>query len=540
MSAGDAVSADLTSVKNVLSVLSTRFTSLASDVSHIRSAVSNVSAESAGGSATGIQAVVNLLSNKISALGAGGGSVTSAEVSAVSQNASANAVSIANVVSAQAASAIASEISNRTSADNAVSNAASANAVSIRNAQSIGGHANASINSPTSSQVLKYNSADAKWVNSADATGGAGGSATSAEVSAGDASVLNAASANAISIGNVVSAQAASAINVVSVALLSEISNRTSADNAVSNAASANAVSIANVVSAQAASAISVVAANLSLLSVAHTSLASTVSHMKSAVSNVSAQSAGGSATGLQAVIDLLSNKISAGGGGGLTSDQTSAMIAAKLSALSFTFSTVSVKGQQSVNNQLASVISDAMSAGDAVSADLTSVKSVLLAKAPWFAAKAMVASAQQSIAASALANISGMVLTVAAGETWRFEGGMYVHTSSPTAGVRIGFSVPPLSTPRYAYLEAASAGAFGSSAIGMQVGGQLHASGPSVLMSLASSQAAVGSAQPIEFKGLFNVASAGTFAVMAAVVNSATASPIHINGAWMMAYRLK
>jgi hypothetical protein len=116
----------------------------------------------------------------------------------------------------------------------------------------------------------------------------------------------------------------------------------------------------------------------------------------------------------------------------------------------------------------------------------------------------------------------------------------MYVFTSSPTAGLRVGFSVPPLSTPRVVILDAASTGAFAQSAAGMQVGGQLQVSGPSVFLSLTSSQAAVGSAQPIRFEGLFNVASAGTFRVMVAVVNSASGSAAHINGAWMMAFRLK
>jgi len=54
------------------------------DYKDTASAVSNVSATSAGGgSATGLQAVINALSNKISSTGAGAGSVTSNELSAV-------------------------------------------------------------------------------------------------------------------------------------------------------------------------------------------------------------------------------------------------------------------------------------------------------------------------------------------------------------------------------------------------------------------------------------------------------------------------
>jgi hypothetical protein len=198
VSAGDAAvslqaASALSQALSVLSVtdaaLSVRGDSVWSAISVLRSVIS---ARSTGDVSThGMQSIVNALSSRIAA---GGGSVTSTEVSAgdaavslqaasaLSQALSTVSVAVA-AVSAQAASAIASEISNRTSADNAVSNAASANAISIRNAQSIGGHANVSIASPTSTQVLKYNSAAAQWVNSADATVG-GASVTSTELSA--------------------------------------------------------------------------------------------------------------------------------------------------------------------------------------------------------------------------------------------------------------------------------------------------------------------------------------------------------------------
>jgi hypothetical protein len=198
VSAGDAAvslqaASALSQALSVLSVadaaLSARGDSVWSAVSVLRSVIS---ARSTGDVSThGMQSIVNALSSRIAA---GGGSVTSTEVSAgdaavslqaasaLSQALSTVSVAVAAVY-AQAASAIASEISNRTSADNAVSNAASANAISIRNAQSIGGHANVSIASPTSLQVIKYNSAAAQWVNSADATVG-GASVTSTELSA--------------------------------------------------------------------------------------------------------------------------------------------------------------------------------------------------------------------------------------------------------------------------------------------------------------------------------------------------------------------
>jgi hypothetical protein len=192
----DAVSGRVEQVSTVANAISGRVVSVDTRVNSVMSAVSVlqsvISARSTGDVSThGMQSIVNALSSRIAA---GGGSVTSTEVSAgdaavslqaasaLSQALSTVSVAVA-AVSAQAASAIASEVSNRTSADNVVSNAASANAISIRNAQSIGGHANVSILSPTSTQVLKYNSAAAQWVNSADATAG-GASVTSTELSA--------------------------------------------------------------------------------------------------------------------------------------------------------------------------------------------------------------------------------------------------------------------------------------------------------------------------------------------------------------------
>jgi hypothetical protein len=43
-----------------------------------------------------------------------------------------------------------------------------------------------------------------------------------------------------------------------------------------------------------------------------------------------------------------------------------------------------------------------------------------------------------------------------------------------------------------------------------------------------------------IEFKAMFNVASAGTFRMMAAGIASTTASPINIMGGFMKCWRLK
>jgi hypothetical protein len=181
----NALSNKISHALSQTSAIDVRVDSVWSSVSVLRSVIS---ARSTGDVSThGMQSIVNALSSRIAA---GGGSVTSTEVSAgdaavslQAASALSQALSTVSVAVAAVSAAVVAEVSNRTSADNAVSNAASANAISIRNAQSIGGHANVSIASPTSLQVIKYNSAAAQWVNSADATAG-GASVTSTELSA--------------------------------------------------------------------------------------------------------------------------------------------------------------------------------------------------------------------------------------------------------------------------------------------------------------------------------------------------------------------
>lgn len=106
-----ALSARVDSVANALSVLSDRFTSGASDLSHIRSMVLGVSAASGAGTAVGLQSVVNALQNRISANsgGGGGGSVTSTELSAVSAQA-ASAISNAQSIGSATAAALSARI----------------------------------------------------------------------------------------------------------------------------------------------------------------------------------------------------------------------------------------------------------------------------------------------------------------------------------------------------------------------------------------------------------------------------------------------
>ena len=168
-------------------------------------------------------------------------------------------------------------------------------------------------------------------------------------------------------------------------------------------------------------------------LSLNVTSVMSTVSHLASIVSNVSANSAGGSATGLQNVVNLLSNKISQViAGGGITSADAAAMIA---SVASTTYSSrtsiggaTSTKGIQSAINNLSlqisslnSVVSNALSAGDVISAALTTISNKLSAIAippnsisttsP--IARRVLSTAGAVVASAALADVTGMSVSV-------------------------------------------------------------------------------------------------------------------------------
>jgi len=122
-----------------ISILSQTVSVLSTQVTSINTALSGVSALSAGGASThGLQSIINALSNRISAVVGGTGSVTSTELSAVS----AQANSAINVVSArvvsvsaelaslvQIASAAATSVNSRATSINARLDAVSAASV---------------------------------------------------------------------------------------------------------------------------------------------------------------------------------------------------------------------------------------------------------------------------------------------------------------------------------------------------------------------------------------------------------------------------
>lgn len=344
-------------VSNALSagdVVSANIVSLQSTVSHMRSALSNVSATSAGGgSATGLQAVIDALSNKISTTGAGAASVTSVEhesLSAKVVSVSAQLVSIdahvdtvSNAVSAisqqvsllsQLHSVLSQNVSTLSINVQTVSNAAS-NALSIANAASNAASVVSAalvVTSNALSDLISIHNVLSNRVSANSGIGG-GGSVTSNELSA------------AVGVSAVSAATSVRGLQNV----INQLSNRTS------------------------------------VLSQAHSVLSNVVSNVQSAINNVSANSAVGSATGLQNVVNLLSNKISqVVAGGGITSADAAGItnsILASISCRAFSASgsaNTSVKGLQSVINRLSNTFSNSHSAGSVVGADLSNLKSAV------------------------------------------------------------------------------------------------------------------------------------------------------------------
>jgi hypothetical protein len=234
----------------------------------------------------------------------------------------------------------------------------------------------------------------------------------------------------------------------------------------------------------------------------------------------------GTSVKGLQSVLNTLSNRISAnsaaGGGGSVTSTEHSAL-EARVSALS-----------TNLGASLAQMSLDA----SALSTALVVLSNQVSALSAFVAAPKLVrmTTGPQAVNTSVLTDLSGLVFTVAAGEQWHVSGMMFYSTSAATQGLRVGFSVPPLSTPRYAIFQRYTAV---QSAVGMGGAGLLQVSGNSVIMSVTSTTPA-GAMNYVRVGAVLNVASAGTVRLMAAGIASTTASPINVAaGSYMMARRV-
>jgi hypothetical protein len=209
---------------------------------------------------------------------------------------------------------------------------------------------------------------------------------------------------------------------------------------------------VSNEISARAASiqtlsdAVTSVDTRVNTLSSNICAISNTLSNVASAVNNVSANSAAGSATGLQNVVNMLSNKISqVVAGGGLTSTQVSDMIGsvngANYSVRAFSAAGsagTSVKGLQSVINQISNTFSNAFSAGSVLSAAITSINNTISLH------NGQIRLITATIAASvgtALADIDGTTVAVSAGGYYEYRAKLNVAISAANAyGIGITF----------------------------------------------------------------------------------------------------
>lgn len=649
-SALDVLSADLVSAKDRWSTSAAAFSV---DIASVKGVLSNTNSAVAANSAqmtsadNAISAAVAVVSAAHTSLAASVAGALSAIAANSAQMTSAdNAISNAVSIVSAAAAALSNVVSNRTSAitansaqmtsaDNAISNAvsivsvAAANALSVGNAVSnrlstwtLDNLANVSAPAPTSSQVLKFNSVAGQWVASADATGGAGGSVTSAEVvdavsveaanrtsadnlisqavslvsaaqavtsaavtsvnavNSNQASAITANSAQMTSADNAISAAVASLASVMSSrtsAIQANSAQMTSADNAISNAVSivsAATASLASVMSSRTSAiqansaqmtsadnaisqAVSLVSAAQAVTSAAVTSVNQIVSALSQrlsalvldSIANVSAGSPGDQQvlTWNSAAAQWVASTITAGVGSVTSAevvDAVSVETANRVSANNVISNTVSALGVSvtAVSNAV-SILSDAhtslvnrVSANSGTGGAASVTSNELSVKAPWTAAQIRIMSTQQSTTGSALVDLSGLVLTVAGGERWEVDGMVAFSTSAAGAGLRMGWSVPPLSTPRFGRFILASgaqSAGIGGGAAAVQV------SGNSILLSATTMVA--GAATPVTFRYIFDVASAGTIRLMACGIASTTASPLQIlAGSYFKAFRLK
>ena len=554
MSAISVNSAQMTSadnaISNAVSIVSAAQAVTSAAVTSVNDRVSAISTD-----VTSIRSVVSSLSTRLSDL--------TSVVSALSQANSAAHVSIMSAISVNSA--------QMTSADNAISNAVSIVSVAAASKNNIIMILSAGVSLLSNPTALDFTGAGVQVsVSGNKATisigGGGGGSVTSAEVF--DAiSVVS----NAVSI--VSAAQAVTSAEVTSVksvlgSVQSALSHLTSVVSALSQANSAAHVSIMSAISVNSAqmtsadnaisNAVSIVSAAQAVTSAEVTSVKSVLGSVQSALSHLTSV-----VSALSQSLSVLSNTNSANHASIMaavsTKNPTIMIMSAGTSLLSspvfldFTGAGVqiSVSGSKATISITAggtgSVTSAEVVQGDsAVSAAAASgidtvsnaVSGALVRIGGILNTQVHIVSDTQSTTASTMVDISGLVLTVDAGETWRVEGYILMSTSAAGAGMKMGYSVPPLSLPRYTRIMIGSA-AVQSAAVG-GAAGQLQVSGTSVIMSVTGGFVA-GAPHPIKFDAVFNVASAGTFRVKACGIASTAASPLHIlPGSYMICFRIK
>lgn len=526
------------------------------------------------------------LVNRVSANSAigGGGSVTSAEV---------------QTVSAQAASAIASEISNRTSADNALSTAINvvSNAVSAEAVTRAAGDATLS-----AAITIVSNAVSAEAVTRA---------ANDATLSAAITIVSNAASAAEVH-ASTASAAATSAdghANTVSARLVS-VSAEVVSLIQIASAAAMSADGHAATASLAATSA----DGHANTASAAATSVNNRVNSVNIFVSGISARSVGNVSThGFQSVVDALSNRISAvvGGTGSVTSAELAAAVAVETSnrtsavnqeisdrdaadqalQLSITANSarvVSVSAElaslvqiasaaatsadghaNTVSARLVSVSAELASLINSVSVTMVSVQSTLshlasivslvsavsaggtavglqsvinalsnrISAIPGGGSTNAVAfvSVANVICAAALTNISGMTVSVSTGVLYELRG-MIMYSTSTTTGCAFGLTFPAMTNAAGALQGNKSVNPAGTSTFSLMEFGSFDGTDSgSAVWSAAVTGAGL---LFLEIKGTL-LPSAGGVVVPQARASVATNAVTIVRGSWMRVFKL-
>lgn len=554
--------------------LSNRITSVANNVSALSNALSVLSQTNSVDHAG--------LSNRITSVaGLAGGSVTSAELvqglSLVSVAARSAVDTVSNAVSALS-------VAHQSLVDRVSANSGTGGGGSVTSAELVQGLSLVSVAAQSAVNTVSAAAADALSVANAASQKGSVLSVNLASVDARVTSVGNAVSVVSQALSALSQANSAAHVSidgrVTSVA--NAVSVLSQALSALSNANSAAHVSIDGRVTSV-ANAVSVVSQALSVLSQTNS-----VDHaaLSNRITSVAGLAGGGSVTSTelsaaiagqsvrtdsvanavsvvsqalsvlsvahQSLVDRVSANSGTGGAGSVTSAELVQGLSLVSVAAASADATLSVRidsafGATSNYASVASAAAVAAQSAANTASNYASVASNAASVAVQAASTASVAAAAlnyqirkvanvQSTAGSALVDISALVLTVAAGDNLEIEGFVYLSTSAATVGLRMGWSVPPLSTPRMGFFTRYSAGQSAGIAGG---GGLLQVSGQSILMSITGTPGA-GTPYIVKVEAQMNVASAGTIRLMYAGIASTAASPQHIMpGSYLKAIKI-
>lgn len=476
------------SADNFLSVVIQGVSNAASNALSVASqALSLISAVSARNTAAtsvkGLQSAINALSGRISAIAGGAGSVTSTEVSAVSAQAASaiNVVSNAVSILSQSVSVLSQAVSVLSQAHSALSQQVSVLSSQVSTVSvavtSVDSHVNT-----VSNAVSIVSTAASNALSVANAASNA-----ASIVSSRVASILSvdlSAHSQAISVLSQqvsVLSQAISVLSQLHSALSQQVSVLSSQVSVVSVAVT-SVDSRVNTVSQQVSvlsQAVSVLSQAWSVLSVvsARTTAATSVKGMQAIVNalsgRISAAVGGGgfvasarttadtSVQGAQSVVNALSSRISAisnvvsilsvnaASANNAVSAQAASALSQAISALSQTISVASAaaaSANNAVSAQAASALSDSVSVGTATANALSNAISALsLAVNP----RRVVLTTVATVSSSAMTNISGMSISVNAGETCQFKAFMFVNRGAVGTVMGYGFTFPKMTRIR-------------------------------------------------------------------------------------------